>query len=83
MSSNGRCGRCGRYIATRIENIALFFPGILTDRGPFNAALNAFVAEDHLLGGRGDQTRCCVSFKKRFYTHLAQDSRTSCNRPPP
>ncbi len=26
---------------------------LLTDRGPFKAALNAFVAEDHLLGGRG------------------------------
>jgi hypothetical protein len=34
-----------------IENIALFFfRGLLTDRVPFKAALDAFVAEDHLLG---------------------------------
>jgi hypothetical protein len=40
----GRCGRCGRYFPEFIENIALCFLGVLTDRGPFKAALNAFVA---------------------------------------
>ena len=35
------------------EKIALFFRGLPTDRGPFKAALDAFVAEDYLLGGRG------------------------------
>jgi hypothetical protein len=35
-----------------IENIAFIFRGILTDRGPFKAAFNAFVDEDHLLDGR-------------------------------
>ena len=49
----GRCGRCGRYFATLIENIALFFRGLLTDRGPFKAALNAFVAEERALEDLG------------------------------
>ena len=35
------------------EKIALFFRGLPTDRGPFKAALVAFIAEDYLLGGRG------------------------------
>jgi hypothetical protein len=31
------------------ENIALFFRGLLTHRGPFKAALNTFVAEERTL----------------------------------
>jgi hypothetical protein len=36
-----------------MEDIALFFGDLLTDRSPSKAALNAFVAEDHLIRGRG------------------------------
>jgi hypothetical protein len=49
-----RCGRCGRYFATLIEYIALFFRGLLPDRGPSKAALNAFVAEERTLEDLGD-----------------------------
>jgi hypothetical protein len=49
----GRCGRCGRYFATLVEIIALFFRGVLTDRGPCKAALNAAVAEERALEDLG------------------------------
>jgi hypothetical protein len=39
----------GGSFATRIENIALFFRGLLTDGGLFKAAMNAFVAEEGFL----------------------------------
>jgi hypothetical protein len=35
------------------ENIALFFRGLLTHRGPFKAALNTFVAEERTLDDLG------------------------------
>jgi hypothetical protein len=55
-----------------VENIALLFRGLLTDRGPFKAALNAFVAEDHLLGGRG----VAASLWNGFYAHQPQATRS-------
>ena len=47
------CERCGRYFATLIENIALFFRGLLTDQSSFKGALNAFVAEEEALEDLG------------------------------
>jgi hypothetical protein len=43
----------GDTFVTLIENIALFRRGVLTDRGPFKAALNAFVAEERILEDLG------------------------------
>jgi hypothetical protein len=39
-------GDAGGTFVTLIENIALFCRGLLTDRCPFKAALNALVAEE-------------------------------------
>ena len=38
---------------TLIENIALFFPGLLSNRGPLKAGLSAFVTEERTLEDLG------------------------------
>jgi hypothetical protein len=43
----------GRYLATLIENIAFFFRDLLSDQGPFKAALRVFVAEERALEDLG------------------------------
>ena len=45
----GGADDAGGTFVTLIENIVLFFRGPLPDRGPFKAALNAFVAEERTL----------------------------------
>jgi hypothetical protein len=57
-----------------IENIALFFRGLLTDRGPFKAALNAFVAEERALENPWGQ-RGAASLQNGLYPHRGQADR--------
>jgi hypothetical protein len=40
-------------ILRRVVRTSLFFCGLLTDRDPFKAALNAFVAEEQAFGALG------------------------------
>jgi hypothetical protein len=56
-----------------IENIALFFRGLLTDRGPFKAALNALVAEERALEGLGPNVVLRAFKAASRHIHARQD----------
>ncbi len=74
------CGRCGRYFETLVRNIALFFRGLLTDRSPFKAASNAFVAEERALEDLGGLTGS-PNLQSGLYAHFGQADRASGSRP--
>ena len=64
----GGADDAGGTFVTLIENIVLFFRGPLPDRGPFKAALNAFVAEERTLEDLGGLTRFYKPSKRLLRT---------------